>query len=249
MPAPPWHYVGDMLVIEYWADPAAAAAVLPEPLEPHPDGGRAAAMFIDWQSCSDDGDELARSRRARSTRSSSSPSTRSMRARRSPTAPTSGSIATSPSRAAGSRASRRSSARSGSPARFGLETARRPGHPRGLDLRRHLRRLRAPPRRGHGDARAAERGRPDPQRPADRQRPPLPAAREGPPRRPGGPRARPLARLRPLRPRRSGRERRRSSSSTRRARSSPPSRRCASARASGFTIGYSVDDLETLTEL
>ena len=47
-----------MLVIEYWADPTAAAAVLPAPLEPHPDGGRAAAMFIDWQSCSDDGGEL-----------------------------------------------------------------------------------------------------------------------------------------------------------------------------------------------
>ena len=29
MPAPPWHYVGDFLVIEYWADPAAVAAVLP----------------------------------------------------------------------------------------------------------------------------------------------------------------------------------------------------------------------------
>ena len=57
-PAPPWHYVGDMLVVEYWADPSAAAAVLPAPLEPHPDGGRAAAMFIDWQSCCDDGDEL-----------------------------------------------------------------------------------------------------------------------------------------------------------------------------------------------
>jgi acetoacetate decarboxylase len=47
-----------MLVIEFWADPDAAAAVLPAPLEPHPDGGRAAAMFIDWQSCSDRGDEL-----------------------------------------------------------------------------------------------------------------------------------------------------------------------------------------------
>ena len=58
VPAPPWHYVGDMLVVEFWADAAAAAAVLPEPLEPHPDGGRAAAMFIDWQSCSDGGGEL-----------------------------------------------------------------------------------------------------------------------------------------------------------------------------------------------
>ncbi|MGH2924074.1 MAG: acetoacetate decarboxylase family protein, partial [Solirubrobacterales bacterium] len=55
---PPWHYVGDMLVIEYWADAEAAAAVLPPPLEPHPDGGRAAAMFIDWQSCGRDRDEL-----------------------------------------------------------------------------------------------------------------------------------------------------------------------------------------------
>lgn len=58
VPPPPWHYVGEMLVIEFWADPAAAAAVLPEPLKPHPDGGRAAAMFIDWQSCSDGGREL-----------------------------------------------------------------------------------------------------------------------------------------------------------------------------------------------
>jgi acetoacetate decarboxylase len=47
-----------MLVIEYWADPDAVAAILPAPLEPHPDGGRAAAMFLDWQSCSDDGGEL-----------------------------------------------------------------------------------------------------------------------------------------------------------------------------------------------
>ena len=58
VPPPPWHYVGDVLVIEFWADPAAAAAVLPAPLEPHPDGGRAAAMFFDWQSCSDSGGEL-----------------------------------------------------------------------------------------------------------------------------------------------------------------------------------------------
>jgi acetoacetate decarboxylase len=58
VPAPPWHYVGDFLVIEYWADPAAVAAVLPEGLEPHPDPGRCAALFVDWQSCSDDGHEL-----------------------------------------------------------------------------------------------------------------------------------------------------------------------------------------------
>jgi Acetoacetate decarboxylase (ADC) len=58
VPAPPWHYVGTMLVIEYWADAGAAAAVLPPTLEPHPDDGRAAAMFIDWQSCADGGEQL-----------------------------------------------------------------------------------------------------------------------------------------------------------------------------------------------
>jgi hypothetical protein len=57
VPRPPWHYVGDFLVLEYWADPAAVAAVLPPGLEPHPDAGRAAALFVDWQSCTD-GDEL-----------------------------------------------------------------------------------------------------------------------------------------------------------------------------------------------
>jgi len=59
IPAPPWHYVGDFLVIEYWADPAAVAAVLPQGLEPFAgDPGRCAALFVDWQSCSDSGDEL-----------------------------------------------------------------------------------------------------------------------------------------------------------------------------------------------
>lgn len=58
VPPPPWHYVGEMLVIEYWADPDAVAAVLPGPIEPHPDAGRCAAMFVDWQSCSDEGGEL-----------------------------------------------------------------------------------------------------------------------------------------------------------------------------------------------
>ena len=59
VPRPPWHYVGDFLVIDYWADPDAVAAVLPPGLEPHPDGeGRCAALFVDWQSCSDGGAEL-----------------------------------------------------------------------------------------------------------------------------------------------------------------------------------------------
>jgi hypothetical protein len=59
IPSPPWHYVGDFLVIEYWADPAAVAAVLPPRLSPFPDDpGRCAALFVDWQSCSDSGEEL-----------------------------------------------------------------------------------------------------------------------------------------------------------------------------------------------
>jgi acetoacetate decarboxylase len=58
VPPPPWHYVGDFLVIDFWADPEAAASVLPEGLEPHPDAGRCAAVFADWQSCSEGGDEL-----------------------------------------------------------------------------------------------------------------------------------------------------------------------------------------------
>jgi len=59
VPAPPWHYVGDFLVIEYWAEPEAVAAVLPEGLEPFAeDPGRCAALFVDWQSCSEGGEEL-----------------------------------------------------------------------------------------------------------------------------------------------------------------------------------------------
>lgn len=58
VPAPPWHYVGDFLVIEYWAEPAVVEAVLPPGLELHPDPGRCAALFIDWQSCSDSREEL-----------------------------------------------------------------------------------------------------------------------------------------------------------------------------------------------
>ena len=59
VPPPPWHYVGDFLVLEYWADPPAVAAVLPPGLEPFPeDPGRAAALFVDWQSCTSSREEL-----------------------------------------------------------------------------------------------------------------------------------------------------------------------------------------------
>jgi acetoacetate decarboxylase len=58
VPAPPWHYVGDFLVVDYWCDPEAAVSLLPKGLEPHPDPGRCAAVFADWQSCSEGSDEL-----------------------------------------------------------------------------------------------------------------------------------------------------------------------------------------------
>jgi acetoacetate decarboxylase len=58
VPAPPWHYVGDFLVVESWAAAEAVEAVLPVGLEPHEDPGRCAAIFADWQSCSDSREEL-----------------------------------------------------------------------------------------------------------------------------------------------------------------------------------------------
>jgi Acetoacetate decarboxylase (ADC) len=49
-PPPPWHYSSDFLDIEFWADPEAAAAVLPEGLQPDPSSaGPANALFFDWQ--------------------------------------------------------------------------------------------------------------------------------------------------------------------------------------------------------
>ena len=47
---PPWHYSSDCLVIEYWADPAAIAALLPPGVTPDEKSrGRAFFWFLDWQ--------------------------------------------------------------------------------------------------------------------------------------------------------------------------------------------------------
>jgi len=54
-PAPPWHYVGNAVAVEFDADPAAAAAFLPDGLTL--DSGRCAAYFIEWQYVSDAGVE------------------------------------------------------------------------------------------------------------------------------------------------------------------------------------------------
>jgi acetoacetate decarboxylase len=59
VPPPPWHYVGDFLVVDFHADPDAASSLLPPGLEPFADDpGRCAAVFADWQSFSEGGDEL-----------------------------------------------------------------------------------------------------------------------------------------------------------------------------------------------
>ena len=49
-PSPPWHYSSDCMAIEYWATPAAVAALLPPGLTPdEQSAGRAFAWFLDWQ--------------------------------------------------------------------------------------------------------------------------------------------------------------------------------------------------------
>jgi len=59
VPEPPWHYSGDVLTIEYRADPASVAALLPDGVEPaDEDPGAVAIIWADWQSCGDAGEEL-----------------------------------------------------------------------------------------------------------------------------------------------------------------------------------------------
>lgn len=49
VPSPPWSYAGDVLIVEFWAKPDAAKALLPEGLELDEDAGHAQALFVDWQ--------------------------------------------------------------------------------------------------------------------------------------------------------------------------------------------------------
>ena len=49
-PPPPWHYSGDVVGVEYWADPKAPAGFLPDGLTPDPESnGHAFILFVDWQ--------------------------------------------------------------------------------------------------------------------------------------------------------------------------------------------------------
>jgi hypothetical protein len=55
---PPWHYAGELLVVDFDAAPEAVAAVLPPRLEPDPQrSGGCAAFFVAWQYASDTGEE------------------------------------------------------------------------------------------------------------------------------------------------------------------------------------------------
>ena len=55
---PPWHYAGDLLVIDFDAEPAAVSAVLPPGLEPDPEApGGCIAFFVAWQYASENGEE------------------------------------------------------------------------------------------------------------------------------------------------------------------------------------------------
>lgn len=56
VPAPPWHFAGDALAIEFEADPSAAASFLPEGLEL--ESSRCAVYFIEWQYASETGEEF-----------------------------------------------------------------------------------------------------------------------------------------------------------------------------------------------
>jgi len=58
VPAPPWHNAGIALAIEYWASPEQVAAFLPEGFEPADDPGHCIAHFMEWQSCTESGEEL-----------------------------------------------------------------------------------------------------------------------------------------------------------------------------------------------
>ena len=59
IPAPPWHYSGEMLTVEYRTDPANVEALLPEGASlTSDDPGAVAVIWADWQSCGDDFSEL-----------------------------------------------------------------------------------------------------------------------------------------------------------------------------------------------
>lgn len=59
LPAPPWHYSGDLLTVTYRTDPAEVAELLPPGVElASADPDVVSVVWAYWQSCSDGGAEL-----------------------------------------------------------------------------------------------------------------------------------------------------------------------------------------------
>lgn len=59
VPPVPWHYSGELLTFEYRTDPDVVASLLPEGMTlADEDPGAVAAIWADWQSCSDDFSEI-----------------------------------------------------------------------------------------------------------------------------------------------------------------------------------------------
>lgn len=59
IPEMPWHYSGTLLTVEYLTDPANVRAILPPELElADEQPGAVALIWADWQSCSNDFEEL-----------------------------------------------------------------------------------------------------------------------------------------------------------------------------------------------
>lgn len=56
---PPWHFAGEVVMVDFRVDPRAARRFLPPGLELGADPGAAAAVFAFWQWCSADEEELA----------------------------------------------------------------------------------------------------------------------------------------------------------------------------------------------
>ncbi|MBV9312367.1 MAG: enduracididine biosynthesis enzyme MppR [Pseudonocardia sp.] len=56
--APPWHFSGDVVMVNYRVDPVSAERFLPPELTLGTDPGAAAAVFVQWQWCSADRAEL-----------------------------------------------------------------------------------------------------------------------------------------------------------------------------------------------
>jgi len=57
--APPWHYGGDVMHLNFMADPEKARALVPPPLEMGPNPGEGAVWFVEWVSVSDENPELS----------------------------------------------------------------------------------------------------------------------------------------------------------------------------------------------